>query len=193
MSDADGAEILRAYREGFQPSAHLQEPRAMVAVSVVCAKKQEEAEKLAADNPQPGQRNVAADPKQGLCEADARYTPCNKTTQGQEHSLDSVSGKPAPIHETDVSRAIGRRDTTPAGDGYAQGKPSEETRGSQVASDGSTSAGPPKRLIVGPPASVRGRLQEMAEQYGCDEFLIVRPASDYRACLESYRLLMEQQ
>lgn len=193
MSDADGAEILRSYREDFQPSAHLQEPRAMVAVSVVCAQTQEEAEKLAADIPQPGQRTVAVDPKEGRFEADAHYTPSNNTAVALDQSLDSVSGKPASIHETDVSRANSRTDTTPAGDGYAQGGPSEETRGSQVASDASTSAGPSKKLIVGTPASVRSRLQEMAEQYGCDEFLIVTPVSDYQARLESYRLLREQE
>ncbi|KOR82514.1 MsnO8 family LLM class oxidoreductase [Paenibacillus solani] len=216
MSDADGAEILRSYKEGFQPSAHLQEPRAMVAVSVVCAMTQEEAEKLAADIPQTGQRTVAAEPM-------------DKTTVGQDQSLDLVPKEQEGVHRVGVSRSVGRRDTTPAGDGYSQREPSEETRGSQVASDvsrsngikdttsvgdghsqgvpdegtrdskevsigsTSTSAGPSKKLIVGTPASVRSRLQELAEQYGCDEFLIVTPVSDYQARLESYRLLMEQE
>lgn len=57
---------------------------------------------------------------------------------------------------------------------------------------GSVSSGPSRRLIIGTPASVRNRLQQMAVQYGCDEFLIVTPVSDYNARLESYRLLMEQ-
>ncbi|KOP66663.1 luciferase [Bacillus sp. FJAT-18019] len=193
MSDADGAEILRSYREGFQRSAYLQEPQAMVAVSVVCAQTQEEAEKLAADIPHPGQRTVAADPKEGRFEANAYYTPSNKTAVALDQDLDSVPKEQAGVHGADAPRSNGRIDTTPAGDGYAQGELGEETRGSQVASDGSTSAGPPKRLIVGTPASVRSRLREMAEQYGCDEFLIVTPVSDYRARLESYRLLMEQE
>lgn len=57
---------------------------------------------------------------------------------------------------------------------------------------GSGSSDPSERLIIGTPASVRNRLQHIAEQYGCDEFLIVTPVSDYNARLESYRLLMEQ-
>ncbi|WP_127593427.1 LLM class flavin-dependent oxidoreductase [Paenibacillus lautus] len=121
MSDTDGAEVLQAYREAFLPSAHLQEPCAMVAVSVVCAETEEQAKKLAAQIPRPGQRTVPTDPS------------------------------------------------------------------------GSDSSDPSQRLIIGTPASVRNRLQHMAEQYRCDEFLIVTPVSDYNARLESYRLLMEQQ
>ncbi|WP_339267846.1 LLM class flavin-dependent oxidoreductase [Paenibacillus sp. FSL W8-0187] len=120
MSDTDGAEVLHSYREAFEPSAHLQEPCTMVAVSVVCAETEEQAKKLAMQIPRPGQRTMPTEPS------------------------------------------------------------------------GSDSSGPSQRLIIGTPASVRNRLQHMAEQYGCDEFLIVTPVSDYNARLESYRLLMEQ-
>ena len=43
MSDADGTEAVRRYREGFIPSANRTEPEVMVAVSVLCAGTQEEA------------------------------------------------------------------------------------------------------------------------------------------------------
>lgn len=43
MSDADGTEAVRRYREGFIPSAIRKEPEVMVAVSVLCAETQEEA------------------------------------------------------------------------------------------------------------------------------------------------------
>jgi luciferase family oxidoreductase group 1 len=43
MSDADGTEAVRRYREGFIPSANRKEPEVMVAVSVLCAETQEEA------------------------------------------------------------------------------------------------------------------------------------------------------
>ncbi|MBY0160943.1 LLM class flavin-dependent oxidoreductase [Paenibacillus lautus] len=120
MSDTDGAEILRSYREGFQPSADLREPRAMVAVSVICAETEEQARKLAALIPRPGESDLPSEP-------------------------------------TD-----------------------------------SDSSGPSRRLIIGTPASVRDKLQMMAEKYRCDEFLVVTPVSDYDARLESYRLLMGQ-
>jgi luciferase family oxidoreductase group 1 len=47
ISGIDGAEAVRAYRERFRPSAKLSEPRANVAVGVVCADSREEAERLA--------------------------------------------------------------------------------------------------------------------------------------------------
>ena len=120
MSDTDGAEVLQSYREAFQPSAHLQEPCAMVAVSVVCAETEEQAKKLAAQIPRPGQHTMPTNPS------------------------------------------------------------------------GSDSSESSQRLIIGTSASVRNRLRHMAEQYRCNEFLIVTPVSDYNARLESYRLLMEQ-
>ncbi len=43
MSDADGTEAVRRYREGFIPSAHRKEPEVMVAVSILCAETEEEA------------------------------------------------------------------------------------------------------------------------------------------------------
>lgn len=132
MSDTDGAEVLQSYREAYRPSAHQHEPRAMVAVSVVCAATEEQAQKLAAEIPRPT------------------------------------------IH-----------------DGDPQGNSASEY--GDPAPSGSDSSGPFQRLIIGTPASVRNRLQHMAEQYRCDEFLIVTPVSDYNARLESYRLLMEQQ
>ncbi|WFR62575.1 MsnO8 family LLM class oxidoreductase [Paenibacillus amylolyticus] len=43
MSDADGTEAVRRYREGFTPSATMKEPAVMVAVSVLCAESQTDA------------------------------------------------------------------------------------------------------------------------------------------------------
>lgn len=48
MSDSDGTEVLRAYRETFRPSVHRAEPSAMLAVSVICAETEARAEVLAA-------------------------------------------------------------------------------------------------------------------------------------------------
>jgi len=47
MSDATGEEALEAYRSGFVPSRFCPEPRAIVAVGVVCAETEEEAARLA--------------------------------------------------------------------------------------------------------------------------------------------------
>ncbi len=43
MSEADGTEAVRRYREGFVPSVHRTEPEVMVAVSVLCAEDEEQA------------------------------------------------------------------------------------------------------------------------------------------------------
>ncbi|MBT2287597.1 LLM class flavin-dependent oxidoreductase [Paenibacillus albidus] len=50
MSDVDGEEVLHAYREAFIPAQHSPIPRTMVAVGVVCADTEEEAQQLASAN-----------------------------------------------------------------------------------------------------------------------------------------------
>lgn len=47
MSDKDGSEVLAEYRKAFRPSAVLDKPQAIVAVGVICASTQEQAEELA--------------------------------------------------------------------------------------------------------------------------------------------------
>lgn len=176
MSDTDGAEVLQSYREAYRPNAFLQEPRTMVAVSVVCAATEEQAQKLAAEIPRPGQGSVPTGRKETA-----------------DHDQSTVL---AAIGQAEVGGGGG--DTHSSGrtaatihDGDPQGNSASES--GDPAPSGSDSSGPSQRLIIGTPASVRNRLQHMAEQYRCDEFLIVTPVSDYNARLESYRLLMEQQ
>lgn len=48
IAQSDGAAIAARYREHFQPSARLAEPRVLVAASVICADTHDEAEELAA-------------------------------------------------------------------------------------------------------------------------------------------------
>jgi luciferase family oxidoreductase group 1 len=47
INPANAVEALRAYRDGFMPSAHLQHPETILAVSVICADTDERAEELA--------------------------------------------------------------------------------------------------------------------------------------------------
>jgi luciferase family oxidoreductase group 1 len=47
MSEKNGAEIVRTYNNQFQPSKTLQQPKCMIAVSVICAETTEKAEELA--------------------------------------------------------------------------------------------------------------------------------------------------
>ncbi|GCL72904.1 LLM class flavin-dependent oxidoreductase [Paenibacillus naphthalenovorans] len=47
MSDQDGVEVLSAYRREFKPSHFSQKPRIIVAVGVICADTEEEAQSLA--------------------------------------------------------------------------------------------------------------------------------------------------
>lgn len=46
MSDMNGAEVLTTYREAFQPSPLLDQPRSMMAIGVICAQTEKEAVKL---------------------------------------------------------------------------------------------------------------------------------------------------
>ncbi|MBB6733518.1 LLM class flavin-dependent oxidoreductase [Cohnella zeiphila] len=50
MSDADGEETLKAYRDAFVSSAFGSVPRAIVAIGVLCAETEEEAQRLATDS-----------------------------------------------------------------------------------------------------------------------------------------------
>lgn len=47
IAPTEAVRAMRLYREGFQPSAALREPRAILALSVICASTDEEAEALA--------------------------------------------------------------------------------------------------------------------------------------------------
>jgi luciferase family oxidoreductase group 1 len=49
MSERDGAEVISGYRQAFKASLLSQEPRVIVAVGIVCAESEEEANKLAAE------------------------------------------------------------------------------------------------------------------------------------------------
>jgi alkanesulfonate monooxygenase SsuD/methylene tetrahydromethanopterin reductase-like flavin-dependent oxidoreductase (luciferase family) len=50
MSEQNGVEVLRAYRQQFKPSKACSEPSAIVAVSVICADTEAEAVQLAAQS-----------------------------------------------------------------------------------------------------------------------------------------------
>nr|WP_255570553.1 LLM class flavin-dependent oxidoreductase [Cohnella sp. CFH 77786] len=47
MSDVEGEEVLRAYREAFVPSPLCPEPKTIVTIGVICADTEEEAKRLA--------------------------------------------------------------------------------------------------------------------------------------------------
>lgn len=48
MSDSDGVEILKAYREAFRPAFFQLRPQTILAVSVICAETEEQAQALVA-------------------------------------------------------------------------------------------------------------------------------------------------
>ncbi len=173
MSDTDGAEVLRSYREGFQPSARLREPHTMVAVSIVCAETEERAGELAAQASGFGQRPLPSDRLDTGAAAPEQSSASTRIGQAEFYgSADRDKG--------------GSRSRDPIYNGDPAGK------SKQGSPDTAASRTPgPSQLIVGTPASVHLRLRNMAEQYECDEFLIVTPVSDYAARLASYRLLVE--
>jgi luciferase family oxidoreductase group 1 len=47
MSDTEGEEVVSAYREAFTPSSFCSEPRAIIAIGVICSDTEEEAQRLA--------------------------------------------------------------------------------------------------------------------------------------------------
>lgn len=63
MSDSNGAEILRSYREAFRPSVHLAKPSTILAVGLICAESEEHAQALAAKTGE-GYRNRGGAPFQ---------------------------------------------------------------------------------------------------------------------------------
>lgn len=68
MSDVAGEEILQAYREAFTPSSVNAIPRAIVAVGVICAETEEEAERLASSGMTLFQQEGSAEEKSKLLE-----------------------------------------------------------------------------------------------------------------------------
>lgn len=64
MSDTNGADVLSAYRDTFQPSDLLANPKMMVAVGVICAATHEEAQRLlrSAELPGPPQEQGESTP-----------------------------------------------------------------------------------------------------------------------------------
>ncbi|MCJ8014387.1 MsnO8 family LLM class oxidoreductase [Paenibacillus sp. KQZ6P-2] len=46
MSERDGAEVLKTYRESFRPSALMDKPRMMMAIGIICAETEQEAKRL---------------------------------------------------------------------------------------------------------------------------------------------------
>lgn len=68
MSDVAGEEILQAYREAFTPSSISPVPRAIVAVGVICAETEEEAEQLASSGMTLSQQEGSAEEKSKLLE-----------------------------------------------------------------------------------------------------------------------------
>ncbi|MEK5416730.1 luciferase [Paenibacillus odorifer] len=116
MSDVAGEEVLQAYRETFTPSSLSPEPQAMVAVGVICAETEEEAERLASSG----------------------------TTLFQQEG--SAEAKSEPLE---------------------------------------------RKLLVGTPESVKGKLERLSLLYGVNEFIIVTMIPDYEKRLHSFELLAQ--
>ncbi|OMC74522.1 luciferase [Paenibacillus odorifer] len=116
MSDVAGEEVLQAYRETFTSSSLSPEPQAMVAVGVICAETEEEAERLASSG----------------------------TTLFQQEG--SAEAKSEPLE---------------------------------------------RKLLVGTPESVKGKLERLSLLYGVNEFIIVTMIPDYEKRLHSFELLAQ--
>ncbi|MFC9706992.1 LLM class flavin-dependent oxidoreductase [Paenibacillus sp. NPDC056933] len=89
MSDADGTEAVRRYREGFIPSPHRKEPEVMVAVSILCAETEEEALSWSHEMT----KNRRAGGKEVPTQPDPHTTPDTKA-----HNLDNANETEAQRH-----------------------------------------------------------------------------------------------
>lgn len=65
MSDKNGAEVLTAYREAFQSSSLLNQPKSMMAVGIICARTEEEAGRLSGKAVIPGPVSAKAEQENG--------------------------------------------------------------------------------------------------------------------------------
>ncbi|MDP8938146.1 MAG: LLM class flavin-dependent oxidoreductase [Actinomycetota bacterium] len=136
ITDRFGPQILQSYRKGFTPTARTTQPRALVAVSVVCADTDAEAARLATSvdvwrlRPEGGERGPLLPPDEAAA---------------------------VPLSELDRARVAQHRAGT----------------------------------VVGDPASVRSRLEELAGSFGVDELVVLTVCHDPAARLRSYQLVAE--
>lgn len=49
-----------------------------------------------------------------------------------------------------------------------------------------------RRVVVGPPGTVRARLQQIAAEYGADELVLLTMTHDHATRRRSYELLAEE-
>ncbi|GFZ95089.1 hypothetical protein GCM10008018_46720 [Paenibacillus marchantiophytorum] len=120
MSDSDMLEMLSVYRQSYQPSTASTVPRTLVAIGVICAPTDEEA--------------------QALASAGVPW-------------LQSAS-KEETVHQLKEKTSYSER-----------------------------------KVLIGSAESVKLQLEQLAQQCGIDEFLIVTPIPDYEKRLRSYELL----
>ncbi|HAF97061.1 MsnO8 family LLM class oxidoreductase [Paenibacillus lactis] len=178
MSDTDGAEVLRSYREAFRPSAQLEKPQTIVAVSVICAETEELAREMAADAARLGQQ------RSGQPEQESVTRPGQNGNDEFGMPGTTVTGN-ATAHSSDSGAAdADGPEANTAVDGRVGPIPQ------RAMEDISGAVGSFPRILTGTAESVKSVLKEMAEKYACEEFLIVTPVADYAARLKSYRLLM---
>ena len=136
ITDRFGPQILQSYRKGFTPSARLSQPRALVAVSVVCADTDAEAARLA--------------------------------TSLDVWRLRSEGAERGPLLPPDEAAAVAL-------------SPLDRDRVAQHRA----------ALVVGDPARVRLKLEELAASFGVDELVVLTVCHDPAARLRSYHLLAE--
>nr|WP_211084365.1 MsnO8 family LLM class oxidoreductase [Paenibacillus xylanexedens] len=98
MSDADGTEAVRRYREGFIPSATMKEPEVMVAVSVLCAESETDALDWSRDM---AERRKLLDGKEHSTEPNSSGTAVSNTNDeavnDQNESVRHYAGTPEQV------------------------------------------------------------------------------------------------
>ncbi|HEV2147193.1 MAG TPA: LLM class flavin-dependent oxidoreductase [Longimicrobiaceae bacterium] len=107
ISGEDGAAAVRGYRERFRPSARLAEPRASVAVGVVCAETREEAHRLSASMEAWRRRIMRGydrgipSPEDALAELGAGWSPPPPELPGAR----TIAGDPATVRDAILGTA----------------------------------------------------------------------------------------
>ncbi len=181
MSDTDGAEVLRSYREAFRQSAHLKKPQTIVAVSVICAETEELAREMATTAARLGQQRSGQLERENV----ARLGQDGRDEQNEFGMPEIAVTGNATAHSSDSGAAD---DAGPKSSTAVDGR--VDPISDRAMEDHSGAGGSFPRILTGTAESVKSVLKEMAEKYACEEFLIVTPVADYAARLKSYRLLM---
>jgi luciferase family oxidoreductase group 1 len=181
----DGAQIAARYRDRFAEQGHEHAPRTAVAGWVLCAESEQEAQRLAASSRMTmrllrrGQLIPVPPPEKALeflaREDAARFAREDATRFAGREDATRFAGR------EDAARFAGREDAAR----FAGREDATRVPGRA----GAGAAG--RRAIIGAPEQVRAGIEQLAEEYGAEEVIVVTITYDHAARRRSYELIAD--